>query len=324
MKVKPKAAQTDLPPVIKIAEATAMKQPERVQLFASKDAGKNRLFIELGKLFGAIRRGCGPGQTPFGLLLAVGVKKGSISNASQTDRVIEELVTPGLVPEDVFNTFHWADITAINQCMSGKSVKKLAAPEVADLIKLKPDTFDSELESIFETGNTVAEVEAIAAKAVTDAAKLKADTEKAAADAEKGKVDAEKAAKVATEALERLEKKTGQTAPPAPAAPVGTGTPVVSVPGKPAAPVAGTVPAATPTPAAQAPGKPADGKIVQIPASPDAAVPETLHALDVIAKTAHGFTAAGKKTTLDKLREVMDGLLAALSAKDQAAWKKAA
>lgn len=320
MKVKPKAALTDLPPVIKIAEATAMKQPERVALFATKDAGKNRLFIELGKLFGAIRRGCGPGQTPFGLLLAVGVKKGSISNASQTDRVIEELVTPGLVPEDVFNTFHWADITAINQCMSGKSAKKLAAPDVADLIKLKPDTFDTELESIFETGNTVAEVEAIAAQAATDAAKVKAD-------AEKGKVDAEKAAKVATEALERLEKKTGQTAPPAPdvpapAAPV-TGkvldTPALAAPvaGTPAAPVAGS-------PAAPTPGKPADGKIVQIPVSPDAEVPAALGALDAVAKSAHGFTIAGKKTTLDKLREVMDGLIAALPAKEQAAWKKAA
>jgi hypothetical protein len=238
MKVKPKAAQTDLPPVIKIAEATAMKQPERVQLFATKDAGKNRLFIELGKLFGAIRRGCGPGQTPFGLLLAVGVKKGSISNASQTDRVIEELVAPGLVAEEVFNTFHWADITAINQCMSGKSVRKLAAAEVADVIKLKPDTFDTELESIFETGNTVAEVEAIAAKAVTDAAKLKADTEKAATDAEKGRVDAEKAAKVATEALERLEKKTGQTAPPTPDVP----TPAALVAGTPVAPLSGRPP----------------------------------------------------------------------------------
>jgi hypothetical protein len=305
MKVKPKAANTDLPPVIKIAEATAMKQPERVQLFASKDAGKNRLFIELGKLFGAIRRGCGPGQTPFGLLLAVGVKKGSISNASQTDRVIEELVTPGLVPEDVFNTFHWADITAINQCVSGKSVRKLAAAEVADVIKLKPDTFDTELESIFETGNTVTEVEAIAAKAEKDRLDKIAADENAKAEAEKGKADADKAAKVATEALERLEKKTGQTAPPAPVA----GTPAAPVVCKPAAEVS---------------GKPADGKIVQIPALPDAAVPETLHALDVVAKTAHGFTAAGKKTTLDKLREVMDGLLAALPTKEQAAWKKAA
>jgi hypothetical protein len=321
MKVKTKAAKTELPPVIKIAEATAMKQPDRVQLFATKDAGKNRLFIELGKLFGAIRRGCGPGQTPFGLLLAVGVKKGSISNASQTDRVIEELVTPGLVPEDVFNSFHWADITAINQCMSGKSVRKLAAAEVADVINLKPDTFDTELESIFETGNTVAEVEAIAAKAEKDRLDQIAADEKAKAEAEKGKADADKAAKVATEALERLEKKTGQTAPPAPVVPEPAvpvaGTPVVLVPGKPVAPVAGTL-------AAQVPGKPADGKIVQIPASPDAAVPETLHALDVVAKTAHGFTPAGKKTTLDKLREVMDGLLAALPAKEQAAWKRVA
>jgi hypothetical protein len=80
----------------------------------------------------------------------------------------------------------------------------------------------------------------------------------------------------------------------------------------------------TGTPAAQVPGKPANGKIVQIPASPDAAVPETLHTLDVVARTAYGFTAAGKKTTLDKLREIMDGLLAALPAKEQAAWKKAA
>lgn len=276
-----------------------MKHAEAVALFAVKDQSASRIFIELGKLFIPIRDGCKGNQTPFGLLQKAGVRKGSISNASQTSRVIEELVTPGLVPEAVFDNFRWDDITAINQAMSGKAVKKQSAQAVADLIQLRPKEFADELESLFATGDTIAEA-AAKLKAIEDEAKAKAVAD------EKAKKDGEAAVKAAAESaakLAALEKKTGVKASDTPPAPM---------PDPLTAAADTTAPVTTETPAAApvvAKAEPAPTNVVQMPpADPDAALPAALMALDAILAQASTFSKEGKEAIGLKLMEMNDAL----------------
>ncbi len=291
--------KTVLPTVLSISEVVAMKHAEAVALFAVKDQSASRIFIELGKLFIPIRDGCKGNQTPFGLLQKAGVRKGSISNASQTSRVIEELVTPGLVPEAVFDNFRWDDITAINQAMSGKAVKKQSAQAVADLIQLRPKEFADELESLFATGDTIAEA-AAKLKAIEDEAKAKAVAD------EKAKKDGEAAVKAAAESaakLAALEKKTGVKASDTPPAPM---------PDPLTAAADTTAPVTTETPAAApvvAKAEPAPTNVVQMPpADPDAALPAALMALDAILAQASTFSKEGKEAIGLKLMEMNDAL----------------
>ena len=64
--------------------------------------------MELGKLFASIEAGMRWTETIFGVLGKAGVRKGSISNASQTARVLKKLV-PDHLAEAEFNRFTWPD-----------------------------------------------------------------------------------------------------------------------------------------------------------------------------------------------------------------------
>jgi hypothetical protein len=302
--------------IASIAELAKLDLKAACAAFAAKATVQRSAFAEMGKLHRIIAPQLKLPQTIYGELRKLGVKDTTIANASYAAKTIETLVEPGHLTEQDYNGMTFDDHFAIARSMGNKSFRKLTAEDVAAIVKAKPDTFDADLKSIFDSGMDVDEAAAQAAaqKRLEKEAKKKEEDERVATAAQKLHDESE-LARIASEAA----KSAG-----APSVPTAGETPVPVVPvtgetaaAAPASPVAGT-------PAAQVPGKPADGKIVQIPASPDAAVPETLHTLDVVARTAHGFTAAGKKTILDKLREVMDGLLAALPAKEQAAWKRAA
>jgi hypothetical protein len=138
-----------------------------------------RIFIDLGKLYTGIEAGLAKGEQIFPLLIKSGVRKGSVSNASQTSRVFKEMVVTKAISEAAFDAFRWGDICAMNRVMSGASKKKLTAAETAKIIADSPKRFDEELESIFVTGCTMAEADKLA-EAEDKAAKKAAAEQKAA------------------------------------------------------------------------------------------------------------------------------------------------
>ncbi len=189
VKAMTKQKPTDAPPVLQMAEITAMEQSERIALFKSKDQAHSRLTVELGKLLVAMRAAMKDPSQATAILKKQGIRPGTVNTASETARVFNELVLgkKQFLAEAVFDTFTAADIKAINRCMSGVSEKRLTAGEVAELVTSKPKTYDAELESYFDHGMTVSDHKE----------KEKADAGKAAeaaarADAERIKAEAEK------------------------------------------------------------------------------------------------------------------------------------
>ena len=164
-----KKSNTDTPPVLAMADAEALPQKERISLFKSKTDSHQRLFIELAKLFRAIERGLRANQQIFPLLMKAGVKKGSISNASQAARVFD-LVEQGHLTEAEFDSFTWADCVAIVRAISSGSKKPLNGELVAIIVRNSHD-FQPDLVSLYETGRTVDEQEQHEAKQAAEAAK---------------------------------------------------------------------------------------------------------------------------------------------------------
>jgi hypothetical protein len=134
---KPPVANTLLPPALKLAEVEAMSQSDRIALFQAKDVAAGRIFIDLGKLYTGIEAKLGKGEQIFPLLVKAGVRKGSVSNASQTSRVFKEMVVGKAIREETFDIFRWSDICALNRVMSGASERKLTAAEAAKIIAAK-------------------------------------------------------------------------------------------------------------------------------------------------------------------------------------------
>ncbi len=189
VKAMTKQKPTDAPPVLQMAEITAMEQSERIALFKSKDQAHSRLTVELGKLLVAMRAAMKDPSQATAILKKQGIRPGTVNTASETARVFNELVLgkKQFLAEAVFDTFTAANIKAINRCMSGVSAKRLTAGEVAELVTSRPKTYDAELESYFDHGMTVADhkekEKADAGKAAEAAAK--ADAERIKAEAEK-------------------------------------------------------------------------------------------------------------------------------------------
>jgi chemotaxis protein histidine kinase CheA len=175
------AANHSLPPALKLADVEALSQSERIALFEAKDKAAGRIFIDLGKLFVGIEGSLAKGEQIFPLLMKSGVRKGSVSNASQTARVFKELVTTRTITEAAFDAFRWGDICALNRVMSGASKRKLTAAEAVKVIAANPKRFDEDLESIFLTGHDMAGADKIAKAEAVKAAAEEAEARKAEA-----------------------------------------------------------------------------------------------------------------------------------------------
>lgn len=104
------ASSYPLPPALKLADVEKMSQSDRIALFRAKDEAAGRIFIDLGKLFTGIEAGLDKKKNEqiFPMLMKAGVRKGSVSNASQTSRVFKEMVLTKVINEAVFDTFRWA------------------------------------------------------------------------------------------------------------------------------------------------------------------------------------------------------------------------
>ena len=307
-----KTQQTDTPPVLKMTEATAMTQAEIVASFKAKDALSGRITVELAKLLTAFRTKLKDPSQATAILKKQGIRPGSVNTASENARVLTALV-PDHLAEEVFDTLTVKEMQNINRCMSGASKKKLDAAAVADLIKLAPDEFNEELESIFATGLTIAEGDAQAALALKEA-------EDAAKKSEKEKADAIAAGIAATAALEALEKQTGQKAPvagkenaiPTPSA---SAAKVEPPPAEVTTPKGNLTPGAAPS-ASHVAASVIPANVVNMPpADPDAALPATLAALDEILKTAAGMSKSAKETIGMKLMEMNDALFPTVTVK---------
>src|SRR4051812_33226506 len=101
----PPVANNTLPPALKLAEVEAMSQSDRIALFQARDVAAGRIFIDLGKLYTGIEAKLGKGEQIFPLLMKAGVRKGSVSNASQTSRIFKEMVVGKAITEETFDTF---------------------------------------------------------------------------------------------------------------------------------------------------------------------------------------------------------------------------
>lgn len=141
-----------------MADIDAMKQPERIALFADRSKAHGRITIELAKLISVIRRKLARNQTLYGVLEKAGVPKGTVSTARRNGDVFDSMVVSGGMPEENFDDLTSADLNTIYRAMSGEGhgKKAMTAPAILALMAEKPDTFDAELESIFATGKSIA------------------------------------------------------------------------------------------------------------------------------------------------------------------------
>ncbi len=324
-------------PVLPMDEIKKMSQKDACARFAERATVSQRAFAEMGKLHYAISASLRKGQTIYGELRKLGVKDSTISNASYASKVFD-LVAGGKLTEAQYDTFTFNDCHQIVRAMSERSALRLTGEDVAALVAAKPDSFDSELQSIYETGLTVEEA-AAQAKAEAD---RKAAEEAAAKKAAEEKAEREKQEAIAAALAAQAKAKaappapapvavTAAAAPTVPAAPVPAAPPTAAAPAAPVnTPTAPVVMAAPiPAPAAPAPVRtaPAPSAIVEpeaedepegdsaevppanvtsLPADPDASVPDVLAALDEIAVAAASFSEEGRKAIFTKFNECME------------------
>ncbi len=198
--------------VLPMQDIVKLSIKEACQRFADRAVQSQRAFAEMGKLHFAISACLKKGQTIYGELRKLGVKDSTISNASYAARVWADLIDKGHLKEPDFDTFTFADCLAICRAMGDKSQLRLAGPEVAAIVRAKPDSFDAELESIYATGFTVEEAEKQAKAEVEAKAKAEAD-QKAKAEAEaKAKAEQEKQAAVQKALADQAAQQAAATA----------------------------------------------------------------------------------------------------------------
>lgn len=288
--------------VLPMQDIVKLSIKEACQRFADRAVQSQRAFAEMGKLHFAISACLKKGQTIYGELRKLGVKDSTISNASYAARVWADLIDKGHLKEPDFDTFTFADCLAICRAMGDKSQLRLAGPEVAAIVRAKPDSFDAELESIYATGFTVEEAEKQAKAEVEAKAKAEAD-QKAKAEAEaKAKAEQEKQAAVQKALADQAAQQAAATAAagstptpetqPSAVAPAPQATPAASTAtgkkstGPDPAPSASAPSSAAPkTDDAPAPAPELPTNVVPMPVShcgpdPDAAAPEWKAAVD--------------------------------------------
>ena len=202
------------------AEVQAMKQPARIERFATEALGAQRAFSAMGKLYRAIESALTKKDKGiFPLLIAAGIKKGTVSNASYAAKVFD-LVDDGKLTEKEFDSLSFNDCYQIVRVQKPESKRRLSAEEVVAAIR-SGTHFAEDLSSLAEHGITTAE------KAAADKAaeKSKKAAEKEAADqaaAEKAELEelrkrnedlkkaADKAAGTSDPAAEAEETESGE------------------------------------------------------------------------------------------------------------------
>jgi hypothetical protein len=188
-----KKLKSEIPvPFLSYSEVEGMAQADRITRFRIEASAGQRAFSAMGKLFRAIESGLTKKDKGiFPLLIAAGIKKGTISNASYAAKVFD-LVEAGQLKEDEYDQLSHADCFNICRVQTAKSRKKLSVEEVVAVIRAGGEP-DEELASIYEHGVTSAE------RAEAEA-KVAAAKEKAEADAKaRAEAEAEELARVKAE-----------------------------------------------------------------------------------------------------------------------------
>jgi hypothetical protein len=148
------------------AEALAMTQDDRITRLKFEADTQQRAFINIGKLYDVINDNLPKGKFINPTLEAAGVKPGTISNASYAARCYREFVKTNHLGEDEYNNLSFNDMFNLIRVCSEKSKRKLT-PTEAVAIGRNGD-FEDDLKSIFETGLTATEKEAVEAKIKAD------------------------------------------------------------------------------------------------------------------------------------------------------------
>ncbi len=231
------------------AECLAMEQAARITRLKHEADIKQCAFINIGKLYDVINDNLPKGQFINPTLEAVGVKPGTISNASYAARCYREFVKPEHITEVEYNNLTFAEMFNLIRVCTDKSKRKLAPAEAVAIVRRGGD-FESDLEAIYQTGMTAAEKEAVEAKVKADKeAAEKAAKEKAAAQA----AELEEVKKRNEELAKANAEMVAQAAAASPTAPATPATPAAT-PAAPAPPAAPAAPAASaPAPAAPTP-----------------------------------------------------------------------
>ena len=292
--IKSTAIPTAAVIVASMFEIAKLSQADRYKRFAERSTASARAFIEMGKLHHAITGNLKKNQTIYGELRKLGVKDSTISNASYASRIWGELVEAGHLTEAQFDACTFQDCFAICRAMGSQSKRRLAPEEISVLVNEQPETFDDELRSIYETGLTVAEVEA-QAKAQ---AKAESDRKAAEAQAEKeAKKRAETPAPVVAETPEPPAESESEGAPSAPVAETSTmpKTPVSEIP----------------APASIIPMPHSDASLES---NPDRALPEVLAALDELLTASLGMSHEARRTIFGKINGCQGVLADSLNA----------
>ncbi len=295
--------------VLAMAEIQKLTAKQAAEQYAQRATVQQRAFAEMGKLHYHLSSKLTKGQTIYVELRKHGIKNSTISNASYASKVFD-LVAAGHLTEAEFDGFTFADCYAICRAMGDKSARRLAGPDIAVLVRAKPDNFDEELDSIFATGLTVDEAAAQAKKAAEEAAAA----QKAAAEAA-AKAAAEAAQKAAAEAAAAAATAAAASSTsPAPAAPEPSGsseTPQASGTAPVAAPVASGEATQSIAPAAE--HAPAPDNVVQMPTAspasdPDTALPEVLSSIDGLLATVAEMSIEARTKVFAKLHEALEVL----------------
>lgn len=276
--------------VLSMEEIKALPREVQCAKFAERDQAAQRAFSEMGKLRRAIEPQLKKGETLYGVLRKLGVKDGTISNAGYGAEAFA-LVEAGHLAEAEFDRLTFSECLAISRASGTKSKRKMTGEEIAILFRADEHAFRGELESIFESGVTVAEAEAQATKAAADAKAA----EEARAKAEQDKQDAEAKAKQDAAVAKALaeQQKQQQAAPPPVVTPEATveAPEPDEVPGETPAPEPAPVVAPVTPPASVAPvvapsapvTEPVKSNVVQMPPAAknaDDGAPDWMAAVD--------------------------------------------
>lgn len=294
--------------VTPMAEILKLSAKDQCARFAERATTQQRAFSEMGKLHHAISAGLRKNQTIYGELRKVGVKDSTISNASYASRVWGELVVPGHLTEADFDGFTFSDCLAICRAAGDRSKRRLSGEEVAVIVHEKPGTFDAELESIYATGLTVEEAEAQAAAQAATQAKAEKDAKAEAERKAAEKVEQEKQAAIAAALQQQRAEHEQQQPAPTPSPAASSSLAASEADEDVAPPPAASTP---PAPANESPSTtlPTPANVVEMPADPDAELPEILTAIDDLVVAASGMSTEAKKAVFAKLNEAM-GFLA--------------
>jgi hypothetical protein len=216
--------------ILTIDSIKAMSQPDRIVTFVFEANAGQRAFSAMGRLLPVIEDNLPKGEKLFPTLIAAGVKKGTISNATYAAKVYG-MVTLGKLTEAEYETLCFTECVAICQVQTEKAKKRLTADEVVAAIRSGGD-FEADLKSLFDLGMTADEK--AAAEASVKAKKAAADAE-TAAKAEEQKLEterllAENAALKAASAALAADAPVAAPAVAAPAVAAPVAAPAVAAP----------------------------------------------------------------------------------------------